>query len=82
LAVAFEAIGKLKKEDRYICRLTHCAQGTDRKASREITFLEGEAGVYCVAALIGRLQKKEDVMYARSVTDVPLTLIALPILLS
>lgn len=28
-----------------------------------VTFLEGEAGVFCVAALLGRLQKKEEVMY-------------------
>lgn len=36
---------------------------TARKSSRVATFLEGEAGVYCVAGLLGRLQKKDDVVY-------------------
>ena len=25
--------------------------------------MEGEAGVYCIVALLGRLQKKDDVVY-------------------
>lgn len=36
---------------------------SNRKPGRVVTFLEGEAGVFCVAALLGRLQKKDEVMY-------------------
>lgn len=38
-----------------------------------VTFLEGEAGVFCVAALLGRLQKKEEVMYVTATFNSPRT---------